>query len=132
MSVATKRKHVIKELIDDDYTLCENQVLVKVIGIRGNQLYEIKTANGDQFLVSMPKKFRNTVWIKIGSIVAIELIEEGNKVKGEIVRIFLKHHIKKMRADGNWVSAFDDDLTVEDDHRVSSSSENDSHSDCSD
>lgn len=114
MSVATKKKYVIKEL-DDDYTLHEGQELAKILGIRGNQLYEVKTASGEQFLVSMPKKFRNTVWVKVGSIIAIESIEEGNKVKGEIVRVFQKHHIKQMKVDGKWISEFDD-VSVENSH----------------
>ena len=128
MSIATKKKHVIKELADDDYTLLEGQVLVKVTGIRGNQLYEVKTASGDQFLVSMPKKFRNTVWVKAGSIVAIECIEEGNKVKGEIVRVFLKDHIKRMKADGNWISEFDDDVRIDSNREIDLPSGSDSDS----
>lgn len=109
MSVSTKKKHVISEIMDDNYYTVENQTLVKVLGPRGNHLYEVIAADGTTFLASMPSKFRNTVWIKNGSFVVIEPIEEGNKVKGEIVKILLKHHIKQMKKDGNWIPEFDGD-----------------------
>lgn len=109
MSASTKKKHVISEIMDDNYYTVENQTLVKVLGPRGNHLYEVIAADGTTFLASMPSKFRNTVWIKNGSFVVIEPIEEGNKVKGEIVKILLKHHIKQMKKDGKWIQEFNGD-----------------------
>jgi probable RNA-binding protein EIF1AD len=43
----------------------------------------------------MPTKFRKNVWIKRGDFVMVQPIEEGDKVKAEIVMILVdKHHIK--------------------------------------
>ena len=42
------------------------------------------------YLVSMPNKFRKNVWIKRGDYCIVEPIEEGDKVKAEIVRILYK------------------------------------------
>jgi hypothetical protein len=33
---------------------------------RGNNLHEVLTPNGDKYLVSMPSKYRKSVWIKRG------------------------------------------------------------------
>ena len=45
------------------------------------------------YLVSMPTKFRKNVWIKRGDYCIVEPIEEGDKVKAEIVRILYKVRI---------------------------------------
>ena len=42
------------------------------------------------YLVSMPNKFRKNVWVKRGNYCIVEPIEEGDKVKAEIVRILYK------------------------------------------
>ena len=42
----------------------------------------------------MPTKFRKNVWIKRGDYVLVQPIEEGDKVKAEIVQILMeKHHV---------------------------------------
>ena len=48
------------------------------------------------YLVSMPTKFRKNVWIKRGDYCIVEPIEEGDKVKAEIVRILYKVRIIKV------------------------------------
>ena len=40
--------------------------LGKILGGRGNNLHEVETSDGTKFLVSMPSKFRKSVWIKRG------------------------------------------------------------------
>ena len=40
--------------------------LRKILGGRGNNLHEVETSDGTKFLVSMPSKFRKSVWIKRG------------------------------------------------------------------
>ncbi|KAF3837989.1 hypothetical protein F7725_009757 [Dissostichus mawsoni] len=82
MSQATKRKHVVKEVLGDFVTPTENQQIVKVTGSRGNNLHEAVTAQGVTFLVSMPPKFRKNLWIKRGDYVIVDPIEEGEKPEG--------------------------------------------------
>jgi probable RNA-binding protein EIF1AD len=50
----------------------------------------------------MPVKFRKSVWTKRGDYVIIEPIEEGNKVKAEIIHILTKEHIKYIKSQGAW------------------------------
>lgn len=107
MSKATKRKHVTKEVLED-YVLPEaNQSIVQVVGGRGNNLHEVQTQTGEKYLVSMPTKFRKNVWIKRGDYVLIDPIEEGDKVKGEIVTILYKDQIKYIKEEGLWPKEFD-------------------------
>lgn len=67
---------------------------------------QVITADGEEFLASMPLKFRKHVWIKRGDYVVTEPIPEGNKVKAEIVRILMKDHIRHLRQCNMWPDAF--------------------------
>ncbi|RMX46593.1 hypothetical protein pdam_00019725 [Pocillopora damicornis] len=109
MSQATKRKHVAKEVLDDYVVPDPNQQIVKVgeqmgriLGGRGNNLHEVETSDGTKFLVSMPSKFRKSVWIKRGDFVIVDPIEEGNKVCAEIVHILYSKQIKYLKNEGLW------------------------------
>lgn len=109
MSRVTKRKHVMKEMLADDFEHpTEKQQIARVVRSRGNNLHEVETADlvDNIFLVSMPTKFRNNVWIKRGNYVIIEAIDEGDKVKAEIVRILTPEYIKEFTKDGIWPSKF--------------------------
>lgn len=96
-----------------------NQQFAQILKSRGNNLHEVEPAvyavpdendeNQTQektFLVSMPTKFRKNIWVKRGSFVIIEMIAEGQKVKGEIARILLPEHIKEFKKDGIWPEKF--------------------------
>ncbi|EZA49915.1 hypothetical protein DMN91_011595 [Ooceraea biroi] len=109
MSVATKRKYVVKELFEMSRPTA-SQHIVRITAARGNHLYEVVTPTGEQYLVSMPNKFRQTIWVKRNDYIVIEPVEEGNKVKGEIVKILTKEHITWYRTQNCWPSEFDEDL----------------------
>lgn len=96
MSQATKRKHVVREVLGEHVVPSDQQQIVKVsgLGLReggfragqcvladtpkswsfpeqvlrtpGNNLHEVETAEGQRFLVSMPSKYRKNIWIKRG------------------------------------------------------------------
>ena len=54
------------------------------------------------YLVSMPTKFRKNVWIKRGDYCIVEPIQEGDKVKAEIVRILYKDQIRFIKSENSW------------------------------
>lgn len=110
MSKVTKRKHVMKEMQNDDFDPpTENQQIVRLVGSRGNNLHEVESSVVDadeKFLVTMPTKFRKNVWVKRGDYVIVEPIDEGDKVKAEIVRILTPQHVKEFTKDGIWPVKF--------------------------
>ncbi|XP_060081647.1 probable RNA-binding protein EIF1AD [Ylistrum balloti] len=108
MSKATKRKHVTKEVLDEFILPEGSQQIVKVTAGRGNNLHEVESENQEKFLVSMPTKFRKNVWIKRGDFVLVQPIEEGDKVKAEIITILYKEQIKYIKQEGLWPAAFQD------------------------
>ena len=68
MSSSTKKKHVMAEVLGEFSLPGEAESIVRVLGGRGNNLHLVEDAfGGEQFLVSMPKKFRRSVWIISGS-----------------------------------------------------------------
>ncbi|XP_072101821.1 probable RNA-binding protein EIF1AD isoform X2 [Mobula birostris] len=106
MSQATKRKHVVKEVLGDYPPPSEKQQIVRVVGTPGNNLHEVETARGERFLASMPTKFRKNIWIKRGDFLIVDPIEEGEKVKAEIASILYKEHIKELQQQGAWPASF--------------------------
>ncbi|CAD7086617.1 unnamed protein product [Hermetia illucens] len=137
MSRVTKRKHVMREMFIDGFQLPkENQQIVRVVSSRGNNLHEVEpAADGGHFLVSMPTKFRKTIWVKRGDFVLVEPIEEGVKVKGEMCKILTAEHVKEFSKEGIWPRKFtkkreleqeDDELFRNVNRRYEDSSEEDS------
>ena len=123
MSASTKRKHVFLEAINNFTLPTQNQSIVRVIqqewfnnkknlfftfnlfkikGPRGNNLHDVETPSGENYIVTMPVKFRKSVWTKRGDYVIIESIEEGNKVKAEIIHILNKEQIRYMKSQNVW------------------------------
>ncbi|XP_069750050.1 probable RNA-binding protein EIF1AD [Narcine bancroftii] len=113
MSQATKRKHVVKEVLGDYPPPSEKQQIVRlshcalqVVRTPGNNLHEVETERGERFLASMPTKFRKNIWIKRGDFLIVDPIEEGEKVKAEITSILYREHIKQLRQQGVWPASF--------------------------
>ncbi|XP_030762835.1 probable RNA-binding protein EIF1AD [Sitophilus oryzae] len=114
MSRAVRRKHVLLEVFQDGFsTPTEDQRIVKVLSSPGNNLHEVEDSDGSKFLVSMPPKFRRTMWVIRGGYILIEPIKEGKKVKGEIVRILTKEQIQHFRKENVWPNAFKVDKNEE-------------------
>ncbi|XP_075795149.1 putative RNA-binding protein EIF1AD isoform X2 [Pelodiscus sinensis] len=109
MSQATKRKHVVKEVLEEYVVPSPQQQIVRVLGTPGNNLHEVETAEGTRFLVSMPTKFRKNIWIKRGDFLLVDPIEEGEKVKAEINFVLYKDHMRYLKKEGLWPEAFSSD-----------------------
>ena len=109
MSRATKKRFVMKELDTELFLPETNQLIAQTLASRGNNLHEIIDQDGNQYLASMPMKFRNTVWLRRGQFVLIEPIEEGDKVKAEIVNILDSENVLYIEECGQWPKRFSDD-----------------------
>ncbi|UXI16441.1 ETS transcription factor [Sarcoptes scabiei] len=86
MTATTKKKHVIQEMFEHFQEPDDAQDIVKVIRGCGNNLHEVVTAKGDQYLVSMPSKFRRSIWIK-------REFDDDNDIKNEEVIDLLSPNI---------------------------------------
>lgn len=108
MSRVARQKHIKNELWTDDYSLPkENQKVARILQPKGNNLHEVEAEDAEEsFLTTMPTKFRRNVWVKRGDFVLIEPIEEGDKVKAEIVRVLTPEHIKEFTKANVWPKKF--------------------------
>lgn len=97
---------MLKQL-ENDYDLpSENQSIVRVVASKGNNLHEVMTASGESYLASMPTKFRKNIWVKRGDYVLVEPIEEGDKVKGEMVKVLTAETVKYFTKCDVWPKQF--------------------------
>ena len=77
---------------------------------------------------------RKNVWIKRGDFVVVKPIEEGDKVKAEILTILYKEQIKYIKAENQWPEGFeskidDQEEGVEEEKEKGSDGEEDSEDD---
>ncbi|KAI0977952.1 hypothetical protein GJ496_010507 [Pomphorhynchus laevis] len=108
MSRITKQKYVYKEILEQLPNPTEENYIVKVLGNRGNYLYEVQTCNDEKFLVTMPVKYRKTAYICRGRFIMVKNIEEGKKVKAEITNILMEEDIRYIHSNGQWPKQFED------------------------
>ena len=66
MSKSTKKKHVTREVTENYDFPEDNEEIVQVLQGQGNNLHEVVNRTGEKYLVSMPTKFRKSIWIKRG------------------------------------------------------------------
>ncbi|KAI1081819.1 nucleic acid-binding protein [Whalleya microplaca] len=70
--------------------LTDLQSLAKIIKAEGNSLYSCSLPDQRTVLVELAARFRNTIWIKRGGYVLVDLVpadEQKGKVEGEIVNV---------------------------------------------
>lgn len=86
-SKATKNRFVTARLESELVLPAENELVGRVISARGRDLFEVIDEDGQQYLASMPTRFRTTVYIKRDQFVYLLPIDEGQKVKAEITHV---------------------------------------------
>lgn len=71
--------------------LAGNQSLARVVKAEGNSLYSCTLPNEKPVLVELAARFRNTIWIRRGGYVLLEMTPDedrkGSKVDGEIINV---------------------------------------------
>uniref|UniRef100_A0A8I5ZVW1 Eukaryotic translation initiation factor 1A domain containing n=1 Tax=Rattus norvegicus TaxID=10116 RepID=A0A8I5ZVW1_RAT len=66
MSQASKRKHVVQEVLGEHMVPSDQQQIVKVLRTPGNNLHEVETAQGQRFL----GRFETAVSLKVFSLLS--------------------------------------------------------------
>lgn len=105
------------------YELVDEDIIAQVRQSRGNNLHEVLDQNGDSYVVSMPTKFRKSVWLRRDQFVVVRPITEGDKVrqkiltksilcgfkvKGEIEYILDQDNVLYIRELGKWPTCFEE------------------------
>ncbi|KAI1369593.1 hypothetical protein F5Y08DRAFT_98043 [Xylaria arbuscula] len=83
------------------------QSLARVIKAEGNNLYSCALPSQQVVLVELAARFRNTIWIKRGGYVLVDLTppdEKRGKVEGEICNVIREE--KEWRKQSYWPKEF--------------------------
>ncbi|KAI1119605.1 hypothetical protein F5Y14DRAFT_446139 [Nemania sp. NC0429] len=98
--------------------LSPSQQVARVIKAEGNSLYSCLLPSQQTVLVELAARFRNTIWIKRGGYVVVDLShpeEKRGKVDGEIANVV--HEEKEWRKKSYWQefakATVDDDVEDE-------------------
>ncbi|KAI0022380.1 hypothetical protein F4780DRAFT_194457 [Xylariomycetidae sp. FL0641] len=87
--------------------LTESQSLAQVVKAEGNNHYSCMLPDKRTVLVELDARFRNTIWIKRGGYVLVDLAsseEQKSKVEGEIVNVVREE--REWRKQAYWPKEF--------------------------
>lgn len=107
------RKSVTDSFLNDDYLPSETEKIVKVLGNRGDNTFEVQMETGEKALARMPKKFNKLIWVKTGDFTVIEkesADEEGpadSRAQFSINHILSKPNVKYLKSKGIWPVGLD-------------------------
>jgi translation initiation factor IF-1 len=110
------RKSVTDSFLNDDYVPSEMERIVKVLGNRGDNTFEVQFESGDKALARMPKKFNKLIWVKTGDYTVIEkdnadvdeAVKAGEaKEQYSINHILSKPNVKFLKSKGLWPMGLD-------------------------
>ncbi|TYZ61666.1 hypothetical protein PybrP1_010665 [[Pythium] brassicae (nom. inval.)] len=109
------RKGVTDKVLYDAPEPKENEQIVRVVGLRGGNLFEVADALGTRSLTLLPAKFRKLIWIKRGDFLIVASSDEaatGKKkkktaVSSNVEHILYKDQIKHLKSANLWPEAFD-------------------------
>jgi probable RNA-binding protein EIF1AD len=79
-----------EETMTPPSALTATQSIAKVAKATGNSMYSCNLPDGQEILVELPSRFRNTIWIKRGGYVLVDTKDADvreNKIDGEIVNV---------------------------------------------
>ncbi|EPX74309.1 translation initiation factor eIF1A-like protein [Schizosaccharomyces octosporus yFS286] len=109
---------------DPPESLDKDQVVARVLQLRGSALFTVCEPNGKELLVEMPAKYRSKAWIKRGGYVVVdksEFTDQQNKIDGSIVYV-VQHPLKNWEKQSYWPKEFINDTAADVDESSSSES----------
>ncbi|KAH7479213.1 hypothetical protein KRP22_010739 [Phytophthora ramorum] len=111
------RKGVTKRVLYGDPEPKENELIVRVVALRGSNLFEVVDANGTKAVTMLPTKFRKLIWVKRGDFLIVSEGDGGETTtakgkKGAVTsiveHILYKDQIKNLKLKDLWPEAFDE------------------------
>ncbi|KAI0165521.1 hypothetical protein GGR57DRAFT_496996 [Xylariaceae sp. FL1272] len=96
-----------EESINPPESLTQTQYIAKVTKLEGNSLCSCLLPTQKTVLVELAARFRNTIWIRRGGYVLVDLAsdpDQKSKVEGEIVNVVREE--REWRKQSYWPQAF--------------------------
>ncbi|XP_066145828.1 probable RNA-binding protein EIF1AD [Euwallacea fornicatus] len=104
MPVTARQKYIDQNQEHD--IPADHQEIVLIICNKGNYLFEAKASDGRTLSVYLPPRFRKLLWIRRGSFVLVEAIDD-KKLKAEVVKVYTLKHIQLLKNDNAWPKEFE-------------------------
>lgn len=106
----TYRKGVTKRVLYGDPEPKENEQIVRVVALRGSNLFEVVNAAGDKSVTMLPTKFRKLIWVKRGDFLIVAegdgeaTVATGKKgaVTSIVEHILYKDQIRNLKSKNLW------------------------------
>ncbi|CEG50287.1 eukaryotic translation initiation factor 1a [Plasmopara halstedii] len=111
------RKGVTKRVLYGEPEPKDNESIVRVIALRGTNLFEVVDVSGTKSVTMLPTKFRKLIWVKRGDYLIVGEGDGGETTtatgkKGAVTsiveHILYKDQIEHLKQKKLWPSAFDD------------------------
>ncbi|KAG8707012.1 hypothetical protein FRC08_000745 [Ceratobasidium sp. 394] len=96
--------------------LKEGMSICRVGIARGGSQFEVWDGE-TTWLAELPKRFRNTIWVRRGSSVLVDTSGGSaniSGVRGEIVFVLQKEHVSQLRKQGHWPSRLEETVEATD------------------
>jgi probable RNA-binding protein EIF1AD len=85
-----KLQETVEDTLIPPDSLQTGQLIARIVGARGKNLYEVELPSSQTLLVELEAKFRSTIWLRRGGFVVVDtttLADRDNKIEGEIVNV---------------------------------------------
>lgn len=102
-----KLQETVEDTVTPPDTLQPGQLIARIIGAKGKNLYEVELPSSQTLLVELEAKFRSTIWLRRGGYVLVDtttLADRDNKIEGEIVNVVRDE--KRWRKASYWPKTF--------------------------
>jgi translation initiation factor IF-1 len=107
------RKSVTDSFLNDNFVPSETEKIVRVLGNRGDNTFEVQLSAEGKALARLPNKFNKLIWIKTGDYIVIGGEDEPadaataptpteGKEQYAIIHILSKPNIKFLKAKNLW------------------------------
>jgi probable RNA-binding protein EIF1AD len=85
-----KLQETVEETLTPPDSLQNGQLIARIVGAKGQNLYEVQLPSSQTLLVELEAKFRSKIWLRRGGFVVVDtttLADRDNKIDGEIVNV---------------------------------------------
>jgi len=104
------RKRIKNKMLKSYPEPSENQQIVRVLEMKGNNTCEVLYPDHSRGIIEIPGKFKKVVYIGKGDYLIVELFKGLLKAKssGTIVHILQKEQIQYLKKSGQWPETLED------------------------
>lgn len=107
------RKNITQEYLNSCPEPQEDELIVKVKGSRGSNIFEVEIPGGASELSVLPNKFKNVIWVKVNDFLIVERADieihssSGGGARLQVKCILSKDHVKYIKSVGKWPDYFE-------------------------